>query len=81
MAIVAAVIILCVPVSIGAWATTVVPSRIRPYVAFLACAVTASMAAYFLVFCGRGQGEVGLYALVIFGLGAVVLPILLQREA
>jgi small basic protein len=75
-----AVFILCIPFLIGVLGVTVAPKRFKPYVAFLGCAVTASMAAYFVAFCGREQSEVGLYALVIFGLGAVVLPLLLQRE-
>ena len=76
----AALMLLSLPLLIGVVAFAVVAKRFKPYVAFLGCAIVASMAAIFFAFCGREQSTVGLCALVFFGLGAVVIPILLQGE-
>jgi len=49
-----------------------------PFVVFGICAILAAVGAYLLVFSGgRTENTTGLFALVIFGLASVVLPIVL----
>jgi hypothetical protein len=55
--------------------------RRNPYLVFAGCALIAAFGAWLLRFSGgRTENEWGLVLLVVFGLGSVVLPLLIQRS-
>ncbi len=55
--------------------------RKNPYLVFAACALLAAFGAWLLRFSGgRTENEWGLVLLVVFGLGSVVLPLLIRSS-